>query len=1011
MAVSRGRTPNLKLNLINYDVVGYGVAEDENWQIIDSMVSQFIKINNIVGSWKHSTQYNVGDVVVDSDTGALWDCNTQHVSASSGSFSADRSNNTTYWSQKTTTGGGGSDTAVSRPENYGGTSIDNEGDSGPIDNTGAVQQAVNNALVTGTPLQLDGIYRVKAQVTADLDTFNYLTIRGNGGILCDAGLGGEPFLDVICSPAAIFSVTAIDNTVSYDFSGQGAPSPCAKLTLASGHTVTAGMLLKLISDDPNPGDSTSSIGEVVYVGLVSTNDVYVTARLRNTYTTNPRVAVYKDNKKVLISNITICGDPVANINEDRRWIGIRVTGVVNPVFERVVGRDTSNAVILTQGCVHALFSGCDFERGLNNITALSITGYGIKDNNGEYTTVIVCHGHDVRYVYTADVTTPTPANPFTYGAPYGGLIAISQGHNCSSAGFNTYIAAEGFVFDTVRTYNTYQGNNTAFTGIQAQGTRHSLFNCRHEGVGTGIVLGSGIPAPAKRHVIKNYHYDGYGCAVFSDSAGVIDLNDSTMITSYLYGAVVLVNAEVRGVDNKYVLRGTDTNRRVYTLSGSAKIKDERAKYDFSQIASSKTWLISYNTDVNNVAVLKDPRVTAGTNAWTALVCSDAGTPKAISATYNISTDLAPTDTDGVDSAIAALNLTTIYPTVIVDGVNAYSSAHRTITPSSSPFIVDINNCLEGTVVREYVVTTSGWQVNNLKPGLFKGQRLFIVNAPSSTQNFTVLALATNVGLVGDTAVAPKSGLGFTWNGSLWICTSIGVSVSGSVGVTVHAQLSGLAADDHLQYLTTGRADSWITGKSVGVLSDVPDTLGSALRYLRVNSGVTALEYAKAIDQPPARDVAVIGPATYYTDTSGLADASASIYALSTDNARTALRLFANTAKAIWLQFMDHALARIIQFAEDSDGSGRLSFWNAGAAAVKTVINSNWAVFGGSARVGTETVNVTGDLYVSGNINGPVQPGDYTNPYLIGSVRLWDSGTGLYQKRGADPANATDGAAL
>jgi hypothetical protein len=79
VGVSRGRTANLKLNLINYDVVGYGVAEDENWQILDSMVSQFIKINNIVGTWKNSTQYQVGDVTVDPETGGLWECQCSNM--------------------------------------------------------------------------------------------------------------------------------------------------------------------------------------------------------------------------------------------------------------------------------------------------------------------------------------------------------------------------------------------------------------------------------------------------------------------------------------------------------------------------------------------------------------------------------------------------------------------------------------------------------------------------------------------------------------------------------------------------------------------------------------------------------------------------------------------------------------------------------------------------------------------------------------------------------------------
>lgn len=1026
MGVSRGRTANLKLNLINYDVVGYGVAEDENWQLIDSMVSQFIKINNIVGTWKNSTQYGVGDVTVDPETGGLWEANLQHVSAATGSFAADRAANSTLWTQKTSGGGGGDEaTAVSRPEDYGGVAVEDETAEDLTDNTGPVQQALNNALTKGIPLQLDKTYRIRAQVSADLDSFDYLRVQGNGGLLCDANLFGEPFFDVVCSPLLTTNIVTIDNTATFDFGGQGNLSDCAKLTLPAGHLVTKGMLVKVVSDDLIPGAGGSAlVGEVAYIGAVSENDAYTTARLRNTYTTTPRLAVYKSNKKVLISNITIRGDAALNVTEDRKWLGIRVTGVVNPVFERVVSRDTSLATLLTQGCVHALFIGCDFERGLNNITSLGITGYGIKDNNGEYTIVLASHGHDVRHVYTCDITASSFSRPFTYGVPYGGIIANCQGHNCSAAAFDTHPSSESFIFDTVRTYAAYQGNNTAFAGIQAWGVRHALIGCRHEGSGAGIILGTNSPSPANRHVVKNYHYDGSFVAIYArnDTPGaVFDLTDSTIITSYAFGVVSLFNTLMNGVDNKYILRSPTANRRVYDLRGAATLRDERPRVDLTQIASAKSWLTAYSGDGANVISLKDVRVNAGTNPWTALVCSDAGTPKAVTATYNISSDLTPTDTDGIDPAIAALAavMATIFPSITIDGVNAYASGYRPITPTivANKFSVDINNCPDGTVVREYTVTASGASTDLFKPGLFKGQRLFIVNSPSSSQNFSIPASTTNVGLAADIAVAPKSGIGFTWNGGLWICTSIGVAVTGGPGVTDHGALTGLADDDHAQYFTTGRADAWFLGKSLGSLSDVPDALGSPGRYLRVAASGTTTEYAKALDTVPARDVAIIGPSTYATDTAGMADACVAIYALATDNTRTALRLFANTAKAIWFQLADHARAIVGQFSEETDGTASLRLKNAGGAAVKTVINSNYAVFGGDTadRVGSEVVTVKGDIVITGAILGQVVGGDYTKPYLIGNIFLWDSGaTGvpatanrLYAKAGPTAPTAAD----
>jgi hypothetical protein len=286
VGVSRGRTANLKLNLINYDVVGYGVAEDENWQIIDSMVSQFIRMNGIIGTWKNSTQYTVGDVTVDVETGALWECSVSNVSSATGSFAADRVTFPQRWTVKTNTGDSGN-TAVSRPEDFGGSGIEDEDpEDGPTDATGPVQQALNNALTKGIPLQLDKTYRLKAQVVADLDSFDYLRVQGNGGLLCDANLFGEPFLDVLCSPLLISNITTIDNTATLDFGGQGNLSDCAKLTLPTGHAVTKGMLVKVVSDNPIPGAAVSSLmGEVAYIGAVSGNDAYTTARLRNAYTT------------------------------------------------------------------------------------------------------------------------------------------------------------------------------------------------------------------------------------------------------------------------------------------------------------------------------------------------------------------------------------------------------------------------------------------------------------------------------------------------------------------------------------------------------------------------------------------------------------------------------------------------------------------------------------------------------------------------------------------------------
>lgn len=63
---------------------------------------------------------------------------------------------------------------------------------------------------------------------------------------------------------------------------------------------------------------------------------------------------------------------------------------------------------------------------------------------------------------------------------------------------------------------------------------------------------------------------------------------------------------------------------------------------------------------------------------------------------------------------------------------------------------------------------------------------------------------------------------------------------GGSGVSVHAMLVGLSADDHLQYLTPDRADAWLAGKTADVIPD-----GALNRYMRLAGGGTAQTAARS----------------------------------------------------------------------------------------------------------------------------------------------------------------------
>lgn len=91
------RTPNYKFDLVPFDTRPWHEREHDNWRQLDAILATLTTIVNIVGVWSNSTAYTAGERLVDGDTGSIWTCAVDHVSASTGTFAADRAANPTYW--------------------------------------------------------------------------------------------------------------------------------------------------------------------------------------------------------------------------------------------------------------------------------------------------------------------------------------------------------------------------------------------------------------------------------------------------------------------------------------------------------------------------------------------------------------------------------------------------------------------------------------------------------------------------------------------------------------------------------------------------------------------------------------------------------------------------------------------------------------------------------------------------------------------------------------------------
>lgn len=94
-------TTNYALEKPNFNLRGWHDDINNNFDIIDAALSSFGGTTGIVGIWQNSIAYTVGQRVVDDTDSTVWQCAVANTSASSGTFSADRTANPTYWTEVT----------------------------------------------------------------------------------------------------------------------------------------------------------------------------------------------------------------------------------------------------------------------------------------------------------------------------------------------------------------------------------------------------------------------------------------------------------------------------------------------------------------------------------------------------------------------------------------------------------------------------------------------------------------------------------------------------------------------------------------------------------------------------------------------------------------------------------------------------------------------------------------------------------------------------------------------
>ena len=92
-------TNNVGLRIPYYDQPQWHVFVNENWGIIDTLFSTLTRISGLTGAWQNATAYAQGQRAIDTTTNTLYEVLVSHTSASTGTFTADRAANPTYWGE------------------------------------------------------------------------------------------------------------------------------------------------------------------------------------------------------------------------------------------------------------------------------------------------------------------------------------------------------------------------------------------------------------------------------------------------------------------------------------------------------------------------------------------------------------------------------------------------------------------------------------------------------------------------------------------------------------------------------------------------------------------------------------------------------------------------------------------------------------------------------------------------------------------------------------------------
>jgi hypothetical protein len=555
-------------------------------------------------------------------------------------------------------------------------------------------------------------------------------------------------------------------------------SQVVALTVSTTPTkIKVGDVIKIFSDDLQPNAlGTQKCGEFSVVAGISGTTIYLSSKLRNTYSTNIRIAKLKKNN-FSMEGFVFDTDPTGDA---AGWTNgfININNMYLPEIKNLSCLNGYGTFVSFYSCYGYRVSKLAVSN-LKNNPVTSNYGYGVNDSNCENGVVENSSFINVRHGFTTNTDGVTDTTkPEQYGSTAFANINSCFAYGCSNSGFDTHCYAYGITYNNCITSGNYTGNDGSGAGFSVRGVKISIINCRSYTDRRGIHVFSENRGTPKDIYIENFK------AYRSDVAGIhIAGTSSQVITGVKISGAVIETTAFDGILFENCSAEFINRNFITTLYNGA---SGRAIEMTNSTIKANTLNIDVSQYTGTAATAKLIRFNDATSSFTAdLINLTLGSVTI----YSVFDSSSSTSSLTVTKILSDVDIATVVSTIGSFRISFESAAsgNKTAVISQS---IPANNVapLTGLTTDPYIELTltspNGQKTLGAFPKGYKmGQILKVIN--NDATNYVVIPHGSSyntslyVGL--NKTLYPNESVTLIYNGSVWVPFNRYVTESNTAG--------------------------------------------------------------------------------------------------------------------------------------------------------------------------------------------------------------------------------------